>query len=908
MGMTYESMTTAQGPSQASPEQLATAKAMLADLMRQNLTKRRFAEGGDVENFKVGASAKAGAPVHMQAGGMMSALRQALLKSGGRTAARRLERAADEIPGIEEMYTPDAIRRALQGKSGVVTIDPSEFEKYARPVISGQMTDPYIKHLMGIKGGFDEVPFLHLYKTPLGSDEKLPLITAHEGRHRSRALAGKGHKKALVQVRPELDIIGSEDVPRARGMSDMVWDSKDPKSFRKALNDELDLTGNMVRPEVINEGEKLIVRVPVDFPEVYADGGYVAPTNPLGKQAAKQKAMREEQGLTPAGALLRGLGQGMYGDVGNGMGERGYSVMDPASNAKPGREAEMQRYQDIGTALGIGSDAVPFMAMASKPVLRGAKSLATSDAAYDMLNKVLGATGGGPKHLIIGPNAKTWNKPAADLAAQMEKQGKNGDEIWQATGTFRAADGNWRQEISDANMKYTPAKAQQRQFDKVKKRYEEAKARATTPEELQEAKEWYKKSRYDALYNLKGTADEFIDHPELKAAYPELFKYKFNHLEPTHKDYTAASDTYGYFEPRKQKITINADDNYMHRPGTLHELQHAIQVLENWQSGSSVKHAMQRMADRDLAKKSLTPSDLEKYTLAQTKGLEGFTDPNKAYRSTSGEVEARMVEARRNLDEFIRKNRSPVKDYEIEPSQQITEDYAKGGAVKRAEGSPKKGETAKAPRLTDLEKLTDESKQYSQYNDLMDFLASRLAVPEISQKYLGPSTGGQFISGWGEPKNGRIELNWGATPSTLLHELTHAADRQISYQSSDLEERHRKETPLLDYLRGKTVLTPEEVRLAMGYRKLHYDPKKDYKDPARYPRQQLIKKMAPEWAKENYDYRSGDGELVAYGMGSTVPKRHYRAPLHVDPTMATEFSILLDLAQRAQKAKPPSKE
>ena len=62
MGMTYESMTTAQGPSQASPEQLATAKAMLADLMRQNLTKRRFAEGGETSNFTSGASDKKGAP------------------------------------------------------------------------------------------------------------------------------------------------------------------------------------------------------------------------------------------------------------------------------------------------------------------------------------------------------------------------------------------------------------------------------------------------------------------------------------------------------------------------------------------------------------------------------------------------------------------------------------------------------------------------------------------------------------------------------------------------------------------------------------------------------------------------------------------------------------------------------
>ena len=54
MSMNTSSMTTAQGPSQASPEQLATAKAMLSDLMRQNLSKRRFAEGGEASNFPVG--------------------------------------------------------------------------------------------------------------------------------------------------------------------------------------------------------------------------------------------------------------------------------------------------------------------------------------------------------------------------------------------------------------------------------------------------------------------------------------------------------------------------------------------------------------------------------------------------------------------------------------------------------------------------------------------------------------------------------------------------------------------------------------------------------------------------------------------------------------------------------------
>jgi hypothetical protein len=244
-----------------------------------------------------------------------------------------------------------------------------------------------------------------------------------------------------------------------------------------------------------------------------------------------------------------------------------------------------------------------------------------------------------------------------------------------------------------------------------------------------------------------------------------------------------------------------------------------------------------------------------------------------------------------------------VSKYTDEPFE-----YKTGGYVTRADGSPKKGETAPAPRRTDLERLTDEAKQYSQYNDLMGFLASRQALPEITQTYLGPSTGGQFITGWSEPKNGRIELNWESTPSTLLHELTHAADRQISHQVSDLEERHRKETPLFDYLRGKTVLTPDEVRLVLGHRKLGYGNGTDFKDPAKYPRRQLADKLAPEWAKENSGYRSASNELAAYGMGSTVPRRSNRAPLHVDPTMATDFSILLDLAQRAQKAKPPTKE
>jgi hypothetical protein len=520
-----------------------------------------------------------------------------------------------------------------------------------------------------------------------------------------------------------------------------------------------------------------------------ADGGYVAPTNPFGRQASKQKKMREEQGLTPAGALLRGMGETKFGDLTNAMGERDYSVMDPASNAKPGREAEMQSYQDLGGAIGIGSDLLPFLAM-----FRGAGKTAQSS-----------------KEMLEGLKQRGIDRDRTWIRAKKEH-----DEGAPPAGTTLSRQPGDRK-ITKGNTK---------------------------------GGVW--------LTELMKTTES----PEVANSYMGKTGYAIPvHSQKPDLVLDAKGQFWGdYFDDVGPKATFS---NAEWEEAKANPNIRAIEIRNVFDPGGKHGGFPVDMPEEEM-RKALTTNNL-----FLKKPFEG----------------------------------NVVSKYTDEPFE-----YRTGGYVTRADGSPKQGETAPAPRLTDLEKLKDESKQYSQYNDLMDFLASRQAVPEITQTYLGPSTGGEFTSGWGAPKNGKIEVNWGATPSTLVHELTHAADRQISHQASDLEERHRKETPIFDYIRGKTVLTPEEVRLAMGYRKLHYNPNKDYGDPARYPRQQLINKMAPEWSKKNYDYRSGDGELVAYGMGSTVPRRGYRAPLHVDPTMATEFSILLDLAQRAQKAKPPIKE
>jgi hypothetical protein len=133
----------------------------------------------------------------------------------GEHASKRVQRAADEIPGLENMYTPEALQHTFERQNaGLMSMNPADFEKFAermreditrkdskRKTRNDEVLpfDSYLNHLAQLKGGFDEVPFLELgHRDP----EYLPSIEGHEGRHRSRALSGRGVKKSLVQLMP----------------------------------------------------------------------------------------------------------------------------------------------------------------------------------------------------------------------------------------------------------------------------------------------------------------------------------------------------------------------------------------------------------------------------------------------------------------------------------------------------------------------------------------------------------------------------------------------------------------------------------------------------------------------------------------------------------------------------------
>ena len=135
-------------------------------------------------------------------GSVIKQLEDYLRERKGEYGVKRLQRAADEIPGLESMYTLDALKRAFGGDNAkaLMSMNPADFEKFAIPLEShvraSSMTQPeYIKHLAQLKGGFADVPFLEVGRE---YPKALLNIQGHEGRHRSRALAGKNVKKSFI--------------------------------------------------------------------------------------------------------------------------------------------------------------------------------------------------------------------------------------------------------------------------------------------------------------------------------------------------------------------------------------------------------------------------------------------------------------------------------------------------------------------------------------------------------------------------------------------------------------------------------------------------------------------------------------------------------------------------------------
>ena len=252
-------------------------------------------------------------------------VKEAVRTAKGDFGARRVERAADEIPNLEKMFSEEGLRQAFSGDNAkaVMTMNPADFEKYAarlhykssvgpnaaKLASQGDLskhtmtTEDYLKYLRTLPEGFDDVPFLQISKEETGLP-LMPYITGHEGRHRNRALAGAGQQKSLVQLMPNYEL--RESLPR-----------RYQDEYIQALRDEMFITGNKVKPEKYFDDSlpknQLIERPPIDLPDFYAKGGEVdipemdfddRQSANLYKYAMKTLGLQGEQSGAGAGANI----------------------------------------------------------------------------------------------------------------------------------------------------------------------------------------------------------------------------------------------------------------------------------------------------------------------------------------------------------------------------------------------------------------------------------------------------------------------------------------------------------------------------------------------------------------------------------------------------------------------------
>lgn len=274
--------------------------------------------------------------------------------------------------------------------------------------------------------------------------------------------------------------------------------------------------------------------------------------------------------------------------------------------------------------------------------------------------------------MFIGGLARTWDAASNARAQELEKAGVNARSIWQETGNWRGPDGNWRQEISDAEALFNPSTV-------AGKRVENDLPIG-----------------YAGL-DLGPTVGGILEHPPLQAAYGSNLT---SGTQIGNKNTMFGDGVQGSLDA-SGVVTINAPATAEQaRSTTLHELQHAIQQREGFAKGGSSLMAFQPQNKEAFAllaqkrREMQTPLSLDEYT-KQAWGMNAPTNEvrkayadyvkttkqtalspaadraaqewasKEYYRRLAGEAEARATQSRMNLTPAQRRALFPEESYDV---------------------------------------------------------------------------------------------------------------------------------------------------------------------------------------------------------------------------------------------------
>lgn len=245
------------------------------------------------------------------------------------------------------------------------------------------------------------------------------------------------------------------------------------------------------------------------------------------------------------------------------------------------------------------------------------------------------------RYSFAGERAATADLEALDRAEEMEKRGVSSETIRQSTGWFRGMDGKWRFEIDDSGMQYyRNGDAQFRTNHPEYAEYQDLMGKILTGDfdqvdmtRLKTLDETYGKELPRLSYRVRqgnATLQNLIQHEALFEAYPFLRDIPVRFVEGLAEK--------GNYNAERNTIELRSDLADAPNSTLLHEIQHAIQQHEGFAAGSNPEAWEERL------KNGYDGQGRNAYNL---------------YRNTAGEIEARDVQARSQMDSEQRKKTPP---------------------------------------------------------------------------------------------------------------------------------------------------------------------------------------------------------------------------------------------------------
>lgn len=203
----------------------------------------------------------------------------------------------------------------------------------------------------------------------------------------------------------------------------------------------------------------------------------------------------------------------------------------------------------------------------------------------------------GVQFSYAGEKAKTADLNALKIARAMDKQGVDNETIRRQTGWFKGMDGKWRWEIDDSGMKYHKmGDAQFRKDHEGYRRYRDLERKfidaTITEEELSEMaglrSTWSNEAPRLRQMVARGNAKLYhvLAHDALFEQYPQL--------RDTGIRFGDTDDAGGWWDQERNEIVLS--NRYRHADPTflesvlLHEIQHAIQDIEGFATGSNPEY------------------------------------------------------------------------------------------------------------------------------------------------------------------------------------------------------------------------------------------------------------------------------------------------------------------------------